>query len=293
MPQPGIVVRARALGCAQNGADPVQSLPRDLRNRRFVQRPVNLPGPPARERPAAVRQPEAAAFQDVNRKARPPGLRTARRAHVRHVDPDLGEAPRLVERQLAHPNVRRIVHLHDHVRQVVAVHVHLRPQLFGRGRMQVEDLVRLQQLVLGAVGLETHQVRRAEGLDRRTARSADEPGQPRQPLRRSFVIGGRRFADHHRSLRARLPVLHAAVVILDFLARDADRPAAGEVGLGDGRVLDVRRLFRGEISHCLGGLGHCRILHARGRQAGRSAGSQVYTRARSDLREDDQPGDDR
>ena len=98
--------RGRCPGLAQRAADTFKHGARRLRERRLVQRRANLRGRPARQGDARGRHPVAVRRPAVDRQARPP----TGRADRGHLDSHLGEAPRLVQPQLAPPHVGRVVH---------------------------------------------------------------------------------------------------------------------------------------------------------------------------------------
>ena len=258
-PQPRVVVRAGAFGDPQRRSHAVKRLDRAMGHRGFVQGRVDLLRRPAGEGAAGRGLAEAASFEDVDRETGNPGPRAARRTLVRHVDPDLGEAPRLVERHLPAPGVGGVIDLQDDVREVAAVHVDLRLQFPRARRAEIDDLVRLQQRLCPVAAAEPHQVGGPEGLDRRSSRSGDQPGQARQPLRGLLVIRAGRLADDHRRGRLRLPVLQAALVVLDLLAGDVDSLAAGAV-----RSVERRRQGVAAPATRLRDCGVCGLCHEAG-----------------------------
>ena len=94
--------------------------------------------------------------------------------------------------------------------------------------MQVHGLVRLQDAPPLAPLVAQQHVRGPEHLDRGAAGHRDQRRQLREALRRVLVIRGGRLADHRR-LGGGVPVLDAALMVRDGLARDAHRPAAREL----------------------------------------------------------------
>ena len=73
-----IVIRSGTLARAQCRRYPFHRRARLRRRHRFVQRQVNLFGPPAGKRPALGRNPEPATLQQMNRQPRAAPVRPAR-----------------------------------------------------------------------------------------------------------------------------------------------------------------------------------------------------------------------
>ena len=230
--EPGIVVRTGPRSGTQRSAHALEHRARRLRKRRLVQRRVDLRRRPARQREARRHRPIALRTQTVNRQARPALRRTA----LRHLDPHLGEAPRLVEAQLAATHVGGVVHLQQHVRQVVRPHFDgctPRPRLH---RVEIDHLVRLQDAPPLAPVVAQQQVCRAERQDGRPPDRGHPRQQPGELLARPLVVDGGRLARHPRRLGRGIPVLDATLVVADGVAGDADGAAAGELGGGIRRV---------------------------------------------------------
>ena len=226
-------MRAGAVPVAQRPADAFEDRHRLCRQRRLVHRPVNLRRRPAWKRPALGRLAVAAGDQYVDGHARLAARGPAWRARVRHLHPQLPQAPRLVHRELASARVGRLVHLDHHVRQDVLTHHHDVAGGAVPPRIQVHGLIRLHDAPRLAVLVPQQEVRRAEGLDGRAARQSDQRRHLREPLRRMLVIEADGLA-HHRGLGGGVPDLDAALVVVDLLAGDMHRHAAREI-LGAGR----------------------------------------------------------
>ena len=231
-----------------------------LRQRRLVQGRVNLGRRPARQGDARRHRPIAVRIPTVNGQARPaPG-----RAALRHLDPHLGKAPRLVQAQLAAAHVGGVVHLEHHVRQVVRPHLDggaPRPRLH---RVEPDHLVRLHDALPLAPRVAQQQVRRAEGQDGRPPDRRDARQQPDELLAGARVIDGRRLARHPGRLGRGVPVLEAALVVVDGGAGDAHGTAArelgrvfGEVGPGGARRRSGGRRRGGGIPRRGGAGSHC------------------------------------
>ena len=258
------VVRPGAFALAQRPTDAAQRR-RRLRGRRLlVQRPVDLRRRPAGERCAGVAFLEPArCAQNVDAQTRHLALRPAARRRIGHFHPQLREAPLLVEVELPPVHVRGVVHLQHHVRQLLP-HLHRRAPRPIPVRMQVDRLIRLHDLRLGAGVGAQQQGGGAEHVDGRAAALGDDRRQLRQTLRRILVVGGDGLGDHG-DFGAGVPELEAALPGVDFVAGDANRTAAGEVGHGvlppsvhAQRELGARRLaFESSfIRHGHVGFGH-------------------------------------
>ena len=245
--QEGGVARAGAVAVAQPPANAFQHRHRLRRQHRLVHRPVDLGRRPAWKRPALGRRAVAAVgVQHVDGQPRLAVRGPARRAHVGHLDPDLGQLPRLVHCELAAPHVGRVVHLDRHVRQYVLAHDDggaVGPAPF---RMKIDGLVRLHDPPPRAVLVPQQQVGRADDGDVRAPRHRDQGRHLGQALRGLLVVEAGRLADHG-GLGGGVPDLDAAVVVVELLAGDVHGAAAGEF-VGVQRRHDVvhrRRSGRG------------------------------------------------
>ena len=100
-PQVRVAVGSHAFRGAQRPPHAMQNFRRGLGQLRLVQRPVNLLRGPAREGGTRRRRPQIPALADVDRQAGTERARPARRGPIRHLHPHFGEAPRIVQPQLA------------------------------------------------------------------------------------------------------------------------------------------------------------------------------------------------
>ena len=84
--------------------------------------------------------------------------------------------------------------------------------------MQVQDLIGLHNAVSAAVFIADQKIDCAEGFNGRSAHGGNPIRQPRQPLRRQFVVRTGGLCGLSCNLGVRLPVLVATVVVGDFVS---------------------------------------------------------------------------
>ena len=227
--QERVAVRSRPFGCAQRPPHAIQHLGGLRGQLGLIQCRVDLVGRPAGKRQARRRRTIGAVLPHVDRQAGTQRRRPARLGLLRHLHPYLGEAPRLVQQQLVAPHVRGVVHLQHHVRQRVRAHLDRVACRCGLRRAQEQDLVGLHDALPLAAGVANQQVGVAARLDRRAARRRDQSGQTGEARSRPFVVvADRRVADH-ADLGVGVPVLEADLLIVDPVAGDAHRVAAGKL----------------------------------------------------------------
>ena len=252
-PEQRVVLRAESVAHPERAADPHQDLARARRRQRLGQGDVDLRRRPARKRDARGDDAVAVAVEPVNRH---PGGTEAGGTGGRHDQPELREAPRLVERQLAAPDVGGLVHFQHHVRQVVLADDERAVGEGGPARVEVDRLVRLHHAIGPPGRVRYEQVDRPERPDRRAAHGRDQSRQLRQPARRRLVDAAGRLGNDPRGLRPRGPVLQPAVEIRETIAKQGHRPAPGELeGLVRRPAAGARRRARLRRRLGLGGTG--------------------------------------
>ena len=99
---------------------------------------------------------------------------------------------------------------------------------YGPRGMQEQYLVGLHDALPPAAGIADQEVGVPHRLDRRTPYRRDPVGQLGEPVDRAFVVVADRFA-HHRDFGVGVPVFEIVLAIINLVARDAHRAAAGKL----------------------------------------------------------------